>query len=138
MTFYPPTPPRPGPAPQSPPTLGYATPQPAMGAGWFRPEYIAIAKRQRAMMWCLLANVSLAASRYLVPPPARPLVGLAVLAASVTAAVFVVLLAIPLYSTGSAVVLGLLTVVPFLGLLVLLAVNQRATKTLRAHGIRVG
>jgi hypothetical protein len=36
------------------------------------------------------------------------------------------------------VLLGLLTFLPFIGLLVLLIVNAKATRTLRAGGLRVG
>ena len=59
-------------------------------------------------------------------------------AVSVTAAVFVFMLALALYNTGAGVVLGILTLVPLVGLIVLLIINGKATNTLRHHGIHVG
>jgi predicted RNA-binding Zn-ribbon protein involved in translation (DUF1610 family) len=48
------------------------------------------------------------------------------------------LLAPKVYSTGTGVLLGLLTFVPYLGWLILVIVNQRATATLRDNGYEVG
>jgi hypothetical protein len=60
------------------------------------------------------------------------------MAVSVTAAVFVFMLALSLYSTGAGIVLGILTLIPVVGLIVLLVINGKATNVLRRHGIRVG
>ncbi|MBI83680.1 MAG: hypothetical protein CMJ81_10830 [Planctomycetaceae bacterium] len=51
---------------------------------------------------------------------------------------FVFSLAIKVFSTGIGILLGLLTLVPYLGLLVLLFINVRATRVLRQNGIQVG
>ena len=64
--------------------------------------------------------------------------GLAVLAAAITGAVFVFMLALAVYNNATGIVLGLLTLIPLIGLIVLLIVNGKATAILRAHGIRVG
>jgi hypothetical protein len=56
----------------------------------------------------------------------------------VTAAVFVFMLAMAVYSTGPGVVLGILTLIPLIGLIPLLIVNGKATNILRAHKIKVG
>jgi len=55
----------------------------------------------------------------------------------VAAAVFVFLLAVKLYE-GLGVALGVLTLIPLVGLIVLLVVNQKATGTLQANGYKVG
>jgi ABC-type enterochelin transport system permease subunit len=52
--------------------------------------------------------------------------------------VFVFLLAIKVYSTVVGVLLGFLALIPFIGLLVLLIVNGKATRTLKQKGIAVG
>jgi hypothetical protein len=50
----------------------------------------------------------------------------------------VFLLAIKVYSTGVGVLLGILTLVPCIGLIVLLIVNGKATGILKQNGIKVG
>ena len=61
------------------------------------------------------------------------------LAAVISAAVFIFLLAIKLYSLKVGILLGLLTIlVPIIGIIVLLVVNDKATSVLRQNGITVG
>lgn len=61
------------------------------------------------------------------------------LAAVISAAVFICLLAIKLYSLTVGILLGLLTIlVPIIGIIVLLVVNNKATSVLRQNGITVG
>jgi hypothetical protein len=71
-------------------------------------------------------------------PEVMLLVTLGVFATLVTAAVFVFMLALSLYNTATGVALGVLTLVPLVGLIVLLIINGKATNVLRDHGIRVG
>lgn len=52
--------------------------------------------------------------------------------------VFILMLATRLYGTGTGVVLGVLTLVPLVGLIILLVVNAKATGILKKHGIKVG
>ena len=61
-----------------------------------------------------------------------------VIGASVTGAVFVFMLSLALYNTATGVILGILTLIPLVGLIVLLIINGKATKVLRDHGIQVG
>jgi len=49
---------------------------------------------------------------------------------AIIGAVFIFMLAISLYSTGAGIVMGILTLVPLVGLIVLLIVNSRATRVL--------
>ena len=115
------------------PPLGYAAPP--MGGGV---DLNTIATRQRTIMYCILGYVLLFVAQFAVPGPVRMLFGLAAFAVSVTAAVFVFMLALSLYNTGVGILLGILTLVPLIGLLVLLTINGKATNILRHHGIRVG
>jgi hypothetical protein len=118
----------------SPQYLGYATP---------RPEAVnlhRIATQQRAINPCILAEiislVVVCSGSHLVP-----IAMFAVLIywiAHIVGVVYAFMLAISLYDTAMGIVLGILTLVPLLGLIVLLIVNGRATRTLRRHGIRVG
>jgi len=52
--------------------------------------------------------------------------------------VFVFLLSLKVYSVIWGIVMGLCSLVPCLGLLALLTVNQKATDVLRENGIKVG
>ena len=121
-----------------PPQLGYATPLPATAG----PDLRAIALRQKAVMYCILAYAVLVLTRFLVPaglPVAVVLLlALATLAVTLAAAVYVFMLAMSLYNTAAGVTLGILTLVPLVGLIVLLIINSKATNVLREHGIKVG
>ena len=48
------------------------------------------------------------------------------------------MLAIAIYNTAMGIVLSILTLVPLVGLIILLIVNGKATGILRANGIKVG
>ncbi len=77
-----------------------------------------------------------------VPADARLIVSIAtrlcVLGLFLTATVFVVLLAMKVYSPVLGVVLGVFTLVRCIGLIVLFLVNGKATKVLKQNGIKVG
>lgn len=60
------------------------------------------------------------------------------LATSVVACVFVFMLSIKVYGTVQGVVFGILTLIPCVGLIVLLVVNGKATAILRQNGYKVG
>lgn len=114
------------------PPLQYATPEPA------RNDLREIAIRQKAIMYCILGEFVLLFAQFLVPAPFRPIMLLLFFGASITASVFVFMLAIAVYNTGVGIVLGILTLVPLVGFIVLLVVNGTATRILRSHGIKVG
>jgi hypothetical protein len=93
-------------------------------------------------MFCILAElllffarVGFAANGNLA---AAGIVAIVYFVVAITAAVFIFMLAISLYNTGVGVLLGILTLIPLIGLLVLLVVNSKATKLLREHGLKVG
>jgi hypothetical protein len=101
-----------------------------------------VATYQKAILLCILANIVVwivaVSTQTVLPPVLQVLLLLVILAVSVTATVFVFLLATQVYSTGMGVLLGILTLFPCIGLLTLLIINSKATTVLRKHGIRVG
>jgi hypothetical protein len=73
-----------------------------------------------------------------LPPGLQILLYIASGVLSIAGTVFVFMLAMKVYSTGLGIVLGLLTLIPCVGLIVLLIVNGKATSVLQANGISVG
>jgi hypothetical protein len=125
-------------APLPPPVpLEYAAPIQPEG-----PDIRKVAEMQRAIMFCILGEVCAGVAR--VAFHANGLASLELitsliyLAVVVIAVVCIFKLALGLYSTTSGVVLGLLTLIPLVGFIVLLVVNSKATKVLRVHGLHVG
>lgn len=139
MSQVPPQMPPQSPPPHAaPPPPPLAAPTPLNYAPPARNDLREIAKRQRAIMICILIYIIAVIGQFILPPELRIIVSIAILAVMVTATVFVFMLAIALYSTGVGIVLGILTMVPLVGLIVLLIVNGKATNVLREHGIQVG
>ncbi|MDB5300909.1 MAG: hypothetical protein JWO87_2572, partial [Phycisphaerales bacterium] len=104
----------------------------------FRNDLRTIALRQKAVMYCILGYFPLAVAIFALPPESLRVVGLLAIGVTLTMAAFVFMLAIAVYSTAIGIVLGILTLVPFLGFIPLLVINGRATNILVAHGITVG
>jgi ssDNA-binding Zn-finger/Zn-ribbon topoisomerase 1 len=96
-----------------------------------------VALFQRAIMFCIVAYLGVVASQFAIPPESRSLLLFIAVPVVVASAAFVFLLSVKLYQ-AVGVVLGLLALVPLLGLIILLIVNQKATDTLRGRGYRVG
>ncbi len=124
------------PPPVAPTPLQYATPP--------RDNSIRIiAMRQRTIMYCILAYIA-SIGVYIGVIAQRNgvlVVGIAalcLLAVLVTIIVCVFRLALVIYSTGIAILLGVLLIIPYIGMVILLIMNSRATKILRANGISVG
>jgi hypothetical protein len=120
----------PPPIPPSP--LNYATPMPQV-------DLRKIAFQQKAIMYCILAYIAVGVLRFVLPPGLQLMVLVPLgLAAVITAAVFVFMLAISLHNIAAGITLGILTLIPLVGLVVLLIINSTATKLLQSHGIKVG
>jgi len=98
----------------------------------------AIAGYQKGILLCILIYLAAVAAQFVLPPEVRLLLLIGVLAVGVVATVFVFLLATKVYSTGAGIVLAILTLVPLVGLIVLLMINGKATGVLKQHGIQVG
>ena len=120
----------------------YESPQPAPLAigvkSGTRADVRAVAQYQKGIMVCILIYIIAVISQFMLPENLRILVGFGVLLNGVVGLVFVFLLSTKVYSTGVGILLAILTVVPCLGLLVLLIINAKATTILRQNGLRVG
>lgn len=120
-----------------PQSLEYAAP--LRGAGVYLRQ---VAAQQRAINLCILAEIVILVGRVFSIQSGAWKMAMAIsivyLAVAIVGAVFLFTLAISLYNTGVGVVLGILTLVPILGLIILLIVNHKATTVLRGHGIKVG
>ena len=121
------------------------TPQDAPSGVGPNPEIRKIAVRQKVLLFCILIYIVCSLSLFLIPAvagdganEAAMLVSLAMLVNGVVGAVFVFLLATGVFGTAIGILLGLLALIPLVGLLVLLLVNGRATRMLRDNGISVG
>jgi hypothetical protein len=97
-----------------------------------------VAKYQKGILVCILIYLIAVVFQFLIPPEMRLLLGLGVLVVGIAGTVFVFLLATKVYSTGTGVLLGILTLIPCIGLIVLLVINGKATGVLRKNGINVG
>jgi hypothetical protein len=127
--------------PNQPPPPGQFPPQPPQPLSYgtsARSDLKEIASQQRAIMLCILAYIVAVICQFALPQNLRLFVGLAVMAVGVIAAVFIFMLAIKLYGTGVGILLGILTLIPCIGLIVLLIVNGKATNILRENGVKVG
>lgn len=103
-----------------------------------REDLVKVAKYQKGILVCILIYIVAVAGQFALPPELRPLVGLGVLAVGLIAAVLTILLAMKTHGTLLGIILGLLCIVPIVGLLILLVVNQKATTVLQCNGIKVG
>ena len=112
-------------------------------------ELNSIAFCQKAVILCVAANffgglvyifVSnlLVAAKVVLPAEAFAVFAGPLLIVGLIFIVFVFHLATKVYGVGLGVLLGLLTLVPFLGLIVLLVINGKATAVLKGYGIRAG
>lgn len=97
-----------------------------------------IASRQKILLVLILIYLVMVGTRFVLPPEAQLFVTIPWVLCIIAATCFVFMLAINLYGTGMGVVLGVLSLLPCVGLVVLLVVNSKATRTLREHGIEVG
>ena len=103
-----------------------------------REDLRSVAKYQKGILVCILIYVIAMIGRFAVPEEARTIIGLGVLGVGLVGTVFVFLLAIKVYNIWVGVLLGILALVPCIGLLVLLVVNGKATSVLKQNGIKVG
>jgi hypothetical protein len=97
-----------------------------------------VAGYQKGILVCILIYLVCVALQFALPANARLFVALGVLVVGVAATVFVFLLSIQVYSTGLGILYAILTMVPCVGLLMLLIINGKATTILRNNGIPVG
>lgn len=97
-----------------------------------------VARYQKGVLVCILVYILLIVSQFFIPESLRPLLMIGAGAVGIAGTVFVFMLAIAMHSVGVGILLGLLTLLPCIGLITLLVVNGQATNVLRQNGIRVG
>ena len=97
-----------------------------------------IALYQRVILFCILIYLIVVAAQFLIPEESRWLLLIVAVPVCLTAAAFVFLLASTIYPTGLGILLGILTLIPLIGLIVLLVISQKATGTLQESGYKVG
>jgi hypothetical protein len=104
-----------------------------------RSDLRSIAVYQKAVLVCILLNFAEILGQFAIPAEARFLLGLMIIVVGILSTVFVFLLAMKVSSSKFLGILqGILTLIPCVGLIVLLVINQTATTTLQQNGIRVG
>ncbi len=103
-----------------------------------REDLRSVAKFQKGILVCILFQLVAMIGQLALPPEIRLLISVAVLVVGIVSGVFVFMLAIKVYGTALGVLLGVLSLVPCMGLIVLLVVNGKATSVLKQNGIKVG
>ena len=101
-------------------------------------ELYAIARCQRAIIYCILFLLIDYSIMLVVPEEIRLFLAIPHLLIAITASIFVFRLSLQVYSTGPGILLALGTLVPCLGLLLLVIINGKATGTLNEYGVSVG
>jgi glucose-6-phosphate-specific signal transduction histidine kinase len=97
-----------------------------------------VALCQKGILTCILVYIILVAIQFVLPENMRIFLLLVAVPVVITATVFVFLLATKVYGTGLGILLGILTLIPCIGFIVLLVVNGKATDMLKKQGIKVG
>lgn len=97
-----------------------------------------VAVYQKGIMICILIYLLAVITQFLLPAEMRVFLQLAVLIVGIVGMVFVFLMSTQIYGVVLGIFLGLATLIPCIGLLVLLMVNGSATRILKENGIRVG
>jgi predicted RNA-binding Zn-ribbon protein involved in translation (DUF1610 family) len=103
-----------------------------------RQNLYSVALYQKIIIWCILAYFIAVIAQFAIPEESRLLLALAVVPVVLLAAVFVFMLALQVYSTGAGILLGILTLIPLIGLITLLIISQKATGLLNQAGYQVG
>ena len=97
-----------------------------------------IAIRQKFLLVCVFLYLACVAARFFVPPQVKPLIFFAALLPIVGGTVAVFMLATKTYGSGVGILLGILALIPILGLFVLLVVNGKVTAVLKQADVSVG
>ncbi len=103
-----------------------------------REDLKSVAQYQKGILVCISVYLIAVISQFAIPAEFRFILVLGVLVVGLAGMVFVFLLATKAYSTGVGVLLAILTLIPCLGLIVLLVINGKATGILKQNGIKVG
>jgi uncharacterized membrane protein len=97
-----------------------------------------IAIYQKALLVCVLLYILVILGSLFIPQDVRWVILIPAVPVALGAMASVFLLATKVYNVALGIFLGLLTLVPILGLVMLLVINSAATSALQTSGIRVG
>ncbi len=103
-----------------------------------REDLKTVAAAQKSIMVCILLQMVGGASQFFVPQEYLLFVAIGLLCIIVASTVSVFVLAMKVFNVGLGVVYALGALLPCIGLIVLLIVNQKATRILRDNGHAVG
>jgi hypothetical protein len=105
-----------------------------------REELRSVALDQKILLLCILFEIVAVVFTRLVALPSAATMAILVLylIVLIVGVVVVFRLALKMYSTGVGILMGILALIPCLGLLILFIVNQKATMTLARNGVTVG
>jgi hypothetical protein len=107
-------------------------------SGLSRHDLYYVAIYQKVLLLCILCNIGAAVAYAALPPELKFVVALGSIGISVVATVFVFLLALKVYSVGAGIAMGIVTLIPCIGLITLLIINSKATSVLKGGGYSVG
>jgi len=97
-----------------------------------------VAQYQKGILVCILIYVIGVIGQFAIPVEFRIIIAIVILLDGLVGTVFVFLLSTKVYGIVIGVLLGILALVPCIGLLVLLVVNGKATAILKQNQIKVG
>jgi hypothetical protein len=103
-----------------------------------RDDLKSVAKYQKGILVCILIYIVTVFGQLAVPANVRFIFAIVVVLTGLVGTIFVFLLAMKVYSPAVGVLYGILTLVPCIGLLMLMVVNGKATSVLKQNGIKVG
>jgi hypothetical protein len=103
-----------------------------------REDLRSVAKYQKGILVCILLYLIAVIFQFALPPEALPILIVGVVVLLLAGTIFVFLLAMKVYGQGMGILLGILTLIPLVGLFVLLRVNAKATSVLQQNGVKVG
>ena len=103
-----------------------------------REELISVAKNQKTLGICILVCLVMFVSLFFADPINMVTNGIYLFIGSIVAAVYAFPLAEKFYGSGLAYLLAFLTVIPGLGLLIMLMTFNSARRYLVRNGVRVG
>jgi len=97
-----------------------------------------IAVAQKGIITVILLQFACYAATAVLPPPLKVYPAIGTLALAVVSLYFIASLALSVYSTALGIFFAILSLIPCINLLVLVATNAKATRVLRDAGYRVG
>jgi hypothetical protein len=103
-----------------------------------RADLKTVALAQKSIIVCILLNFGAIAARFLLPPELGIFLAAGLVILFLVQLVSVVFLATKVFNVLTGVIYAIGTIIPCIGLLILLIVNNKATEILRKNGHHVG